>query len=84
LAINLITLTKGNLYDISDMVHEVTKEVLQEAISEQQIVPILYSGGGVRLCRLYNICLYPSRKVGMQVVPHLLIGFRLELGFSKT
>ena len=38
LAIDPITLTKGDLYDIGDTVHEVTKEALQEAMSQQQIV----------------------------------------------
>jgi len=38
LAIDPITLTKGDLYDIYDMVCEVTKEALEEAKSEQQIV----------------------------------------------
>jgi len=34
----LITLTEGDLYDIGDIVREVTREVLQEAMTEQQIV----------------------------------------------
>jgi len=38
LAIDLITLIEGDLYDIGDMVREVTKEALQEAMSEQQTV----------------------------------------------
>ena len=33
-----ITLTEGDLYDISDMVCEVTREVLQESMREQQIM----------------------------------------------
>jgi len=30
-----ITLTEGALYDISDIVHEVTREALQEAMTKQ-------------------------------------------------
>ena len=33
-----ITLIEGNLYDIIDMVCEVTREALQEAMTKQQIV----------------------------------------------
>ena len=33
-----ITLTKGDLYDIGDIVHEVTREALPEAMTEQQNV----------------------------------------------
>ena len=36
LAIDAITLTEGNLYDIDDMVREITKEALQEVMTEQQ------------------------------------------------
>lgn len=38
MAIDPITLTEGNLYDIGHMVCKVTKEVLQEAMSNQHIV----------------------------------------------
>lgn len=38
LAIDLITLTKGDLYDISETVHDVTNEVLQEFMTEHQNV----------------------------------------------
>ena len=31
-----ITLTEGDLYEISDIVHGVTREVLQEAMMKQQ------------------------------------------------
>lgn len=34
----LITLTEGDLCDIGDTVHEVTQEVLNEAMMEQQTV----------------------------------------------
>ena len=36
LAIDPIMLMEGDLYDISDMVHEVTKEAFQEVMSEKQ------------------------------------------------
>jgi len=38
LAIDLITLIEGDLYNIGDTVNEVTKEAFQEAMSEQHIV----------------------------------------------
>lgn len=38
LAINPITLTEGDLYDISETVHDVTKEEFQEVIMEWQTV----------------------------------------------
>jgi len=33
-----ITLPEGDLYDIGDTIHEVTREALQEAMTEQQNV----------------------------------------------
>lgn len=33
-----ITLTEGDLYDIGDTIHKVTREVLQEAMTEKQNV----------------------------------------------
>jgi len=38
LDIKPITLTEGNLCEIGDMVHEVTREALQEAMTEPQCV----------------------------------------------
>lgn len=38
MAINPITLTEGDLYDIDETVHDVTKEVLQEVMTKQQTV----------------------------------------------